>query len=171
MSTTQWADIGVNLGDKQFRGDADAVLERAREAGVTRMLLTGTSVAESRQALTLCRDYPGRGLRATAGIHPHNARFFDDDALAELAGLLDEPEVTAAGEMGLDFNRDFSPRPDQEKAFEAQLAQAAEGGECNGCWRRGGMVGDRLFLVAADSSTFYSLLFSSTFLDFLIVFG
>ncbi|HCE40721.1 TatD family hydrolase [Alcanivorax sp. 521-1] len=128
MSTTQWADIGVNLGDKQFRGDADAVLERAREAGVTRMLLTGTSVAESRQALTLCRDYPGRGLRATAGIHPHNARFFDDDALAELAGLLDEPEVTAAGEMGLDFNRDFSPRPDQEKAFEAQLAQAAERG-------------------------------------------
>ena len=128
MSTTQWADIGVNLGDKQFRGDTEAVLERAREAGVTRMLLTGTSVAESRQALTLCRDYPDRGLRATAGIHPHNARFFDDDALAELGALLDEPEVTAAGEMGLDFNRDFSPRPDQEKAFEAQLAQAAERG-------------------------------------------
>lgn len=128
MTAMQWADIGVNLGDKQFRDDADAVLDRAREANVTRLLLTGTSVAESRRALSLCRDYPDRGLCATAGIHPHNARFFDDDALAELAALLDQPEVTAAGEMGLDFNRDFSPRPAQEKAFEAQLAQAADRG-------------------------------------------
>ena len=49
MTAPRWADIGVNLGDKQFRDDTDAVLERAREAGVTRLLLTGTSVAESRR--------------------------------------------------------------------------------------------------------------------------
>ncbi|MFP1682739.1 TatD family hydrolase [Alloalcanivorax sp. C16-1] len=124
--TARWADIGVNLGDRQFRDDGEAVLERARQAGVELMLLTGTSVAESRQALALCRDFPDRGLLATAGVHPHNARCFDDDARAELAGLLDQPEVAAAGEMGLDFNRDFSPRPDQEKAFESQLALAAD---------------------------------------------
>tara|TARA_A100001391_G_scaffold74115_3_gene47940 strand:- start:42 stop:857 length:816 start_codon:yes stop_codon:yes gene_type:complete len=123
-----WADIGVNLGDRQFRDDGEAVLDRARDAGVVLMLLTGTSVAESRQALTLCRDFPDRGLLATAGVHPHNARQFDNDARAELAELLDQPEVAAAGEMGLDFNRDFSPRPDQEKAFESQLALAAEKG-------------------------------------------
>ncbi|HAJ43144.1 MAG TPA: hydrolase TatD, partial [Alcanivorax sp.] len=52
----------------------------------------------------------GPALFATAGIHPHNARFFDAEAGRALAGLLAHPEVAAAGEMGLDFNRDFSPR-------------------------------------------------------------
>src|SRR5699024_9838431 len=66
---------------------------------------------------------------ATAGIHPHNARFHDADANAKLKTLLATPEVACAGEMGLDFNRDFSPRADQEKAFEAQLALAAEVGK------------------------------------------
>lgn len=128
MKDVQWADIGVNLGDKRFRDDTEAVLERARDAGVALMLLTGTDVAESHRALALCREFPDHGLLATAGVHPHNARRFDDDTRTELATLLGQPEVAAAGEMGLDFNRDFSPRPDQERAFESQLALAAEKG-------------------------------------------
>ena len=84
----QWADIGVNLTDKQFNDDRPAVLERARSARIALMLLTGTSVEESHQALALCRAFPDDPLLCTAGIHPHNARFFSDQALSELAGLL-----------------------------------------------------------------------------------
>lgn len=141
VSTTQWADVGVNLGDKQFRGDRNEVLQRAAEAGVALLLLTGTSLEESRQALALCREKNDErssetaGERsaveqyATAGVHPHNARFYDTGTEAGLKALLAEPEVLCAGEMGLDFNRDFSPRPRQEQAFEAQLALAAEMGK------------------------------------------
>ncbi len=127
----RWADIGVNLGDKQFAEDREQVLARAADSGVALMLLTGTSVPESEAAVALCRQWADAGpaLFATAGIHPHNARFFDAEAGRALAGLLAHPEVAAAGEMGLDFNRDFSPRDDQESAFEAQLALAAEAGK------------------------------------------
>lgn len=128
-SPPAWADIGVNLGDRQFDDDRAAVLERASAAGVGLMLITGTSLEESRKAIALCDTvWPGE-LLATAGIHPHNARFHSADAESELKILLADPAVAAAGETGLDFNRDFSPRPDQERAFEAQLALAAEAGK------------------------------------------
>ncbi len=69
-----WADIGVNLTDKQFRDDQDEVLERARSAGVNWQLLTGTNVDESRQALELASQHDD--LFSTAGLHPHSARFY-----------------------------------------------------------------------------------------------
>lgn len=119
-----WADIGVNLTDKQFQDDRDAVLERARSAGVTWQLLTGTNVEESRQAIVLADQHDD--LFATAGLHPHSARFYSPRLESALRELLANTNVKAAGEMGLDFNRDFSPRPDQERAFEAQLALAVE---------------------------------------------
>lgn len=119
-----WADIGVNLTDKQFRDDRDEVLERARSAGVSWQLLTGTNVDESRQAMALASQHDD--LFATAGLHPHSARFYSPALENELRELLSQQNVKAAGEMGLDFNRDFSPRPDQERAFEAQLALAVE---------------------------------------------
>lgn len=122
--TAPLADIGVNLADKRFDEDREAVLERAREAGVALQVLTGTSVADSRAALELAQT--ADDLYATAGVHPHVSREFDDTARASLIELLEEPKVRAVGETGLDFNRDFSPRPDQERAFEEQLALAAE---------------------------------------------
>ncbi|WP_297762795.1 TatD family hydrolase [uncultured Alcanivorax sp.] len=119
-----WADIGVNLTDKQFRDDQDEVLERARSARVTWQLLTGTNVDESRLAMELASQHDD--LFSTAGLHPHSARFYSPALEKELRELLTQKSVKAAGEMGLDFNRDFSPRPDQERAFEAQLALAVE---------------------------------------------
>ncbi|MZR62159.1 TatD family hydrolase [Alcanivorax sp. DP30] len=119
-----WADIGVNLTDKQFHDDRDAVIQRAREAGVCWQLLTGTNLDESRLAIELAGQHDD--LFATAGLHPHSARFYSPDLEKEFRELLRHPAVRAAGEMGLDFNRDFSPRPDQEAAFEAQLALAVE---------------------------------------------
>jgi len=118
-------DIGVNLAHRQFGGDRDAVIRRAADAGVRRMGITGTSVDATRSAIALARERPGV-LFATSGIHPHDASRATPEALAEIADLARAPEVRAIGECGLDFDRDFSPRPAQEAAFEAQLELACE---------------------------------------------
>lgn len=124
----QLIDIGVNLTNSSFHGQQAAIVERAVEAGVSRMVLTGTSLEVSEQALALCHelDAPGQHLFATAGVHPHDAKSWTSDSERQLRQLLAEQRVVAVGECGLDFNRDFSPRPLQEKALEAQLALAAE---------------------------------------------
>lgn len=121
-------DIGVNLTHSAFRGDLDSVLARAAAAGITRMIVTGTSPDASRAALGLSHRHPGR-LYATAGVHPHHASELTTAVEPGLAALLSEPAVVAAGECGLDFFRDFSPRPDQRHAFEVQLRLAAEAGK------------------------------------------
>lgn len=124
----QLIDIGVNLTNSSFHDQQAAIVERAIEAGVVQMVLTGTSLAVSEQALELCQQLdPGSGhLFATAGVHPHDAKAWDATSERQLRQLLNEERVRAVGECGLDFNRDFSPRPLQEKALEAQLALAAE---------------------------------------------
>ena len=118
-------DIGINLTHKAFRHDLDEVIERAQAAGVTQMVITGTSEPESQAAQALARRYP-HTLYATAGVHPHVARHWREGTLNTLIQLATAPEVVAIGETGLDFNRDFSPRPDQERVFETQLELAAE---------------------------------------------
>jgi TatD DNase family protein len=124
----QLIDIGVNLTHESFAGRHQAVLERAYAAGVSQLVLTGTSLAVSEQALALCREFAPCGTRlfATAGVHPHDASEWSTDSARQLAALLAEPEVRAVGECGLDFNRDFSPRKAQERALEEQLQLAAE---------------------------------------------
>jgi TatD DNase family protein len=121
-------DIGVNLTHRSFHGDRDAVIRRAVEAGVCRMVCTGTTVRSSEEACALARAHPDT-LAATAGVHPHNARDFTARTLEQLRELGRCPEVAAIGECGLDFNRDFSPRPDQERCFSAQIELAGELGK------------------------------------------
>ncbi len=121
----QLVDIGVNLGHRSFQTDRADVIERAFAAGVHTMVITGASLAGSRQACQLAGEYPGR-LFATAGVHPHESRHCTEETLAELRRLATLENVMAVGECGLDFNRDFSPRPQQEKWFEAQVALAEE---------------------------------------------
>lgn len=118
-------DIGVNLTHRRFAADRDAVMARARQAGVDMMIATGTDVAESRAAVELALANP-ETLRATAGVHPHHASEWDPAAGEAIATLASESTVVAIGETGLDFNRDFSPRADQERAFAAQLELAVE---------------------------------------------
>ncbi|HSX90051.1 MAG TPA: TatD family hydrolase [Pseudomonas sp.] len=124
----QLIDIGVNLTHPSFAEQREALLTRAYAAGVCQMLLTGTSLEESAHALDLCRqlDASGRRLFSTAGVHPHDASSWNSASVNELKALLKQPQVRAVGECGLDFNRDFSPRPAQEKALEEQLALAVE---------------------------------------------
>ncbi len=121
----QLIDIGANLTHDSFDHDRDAVLQRARDAGVTRMIITGASREHSPQALELAKLHPGE-LFATAGVHPHHAIEYTDECDAEMRALHAHPDVVAVGECGLDFNRDFSPRPAQRRAFERQLQLASE---------------------------------------------
>lgn len=118
-------DIGVNLAHRSFHGDRKAVIQRAFDAGVRTMVITGTSQASSQEAQRIAREYPGQ-LFSTAGVHPHDSRNCTMDTIAELRRLAALEQVVAIGECGLDFNRDFSPRTEQEKWFEAQVALAEE---------------------------------------------
>lgn len=124
----QLIDIGVNLTNPCFSEKHQAVLERAYAAGVCQLVVTGTSIEGSEQALELCQqlDTSGQRLFATAGLHPHSASDWNTDSTRRLRALLGEPQVRAIGECGLDFNRDFSPRPQQEKVLEEHLALAVE---------------------------------------------
>jgi TatD DNase family protein len=116
-------DIGANLTHDSFDADREAVIARARAAGVIHMIVTGADVEHSRAALALAVQWPGV-LSATVGVHPHHAAGFDEAIEAELDTLLSSPGVVAVGECGLDYFRDFSPREAQRKAFAAQIRLA-----------------------------------------------
>lgn len=118
-------DIALNLDNARFDADREQVVTRAREAGVEALILTGTDLASSQNVATLCQQWPGYAF-CTAGVHPHDARHWNELSAHTLRRLAALPQVVAIGECGLDFNRDFSPRPEQEAAFSAQLALACE---------------------------------------------
>ncbi|KAF4320402.1 hypothetical protein BBO99_00005763 [Phytophthora kernoviae] len=126
-------DIGVNLTNGQFRRDLPQVLRRAAQAGVDTMVITGTSVQESRRAVQLAgkhADTAGVALFTTVGVHPHDAKDFDEHrTIEEMRAIINGKDgalVVAVGECGLDFNRDYSPRDAQVRAFRAQVVLACE---------------------------------------------
>ena len=89
------------------------------------MVITGASREHSPKALELAQAHPGE-LFATAGVHPHHASEYTEECDIEMRALHAHPEVVAVGETGLDYFRDFSPRPMQRKAFERQLQIAVD---------------------------------------------
>lgn len=99
-------------------------MARAQDAGVRGQIVTGTDLANSRRAAALAAAHPAV-LWSTAGIHPHHAHSFDASRHGALRDLLNLAPVVAAGECGLDYFRDFSPRDAQRAAFIAQLQIAA----------------------------------------------
>ena len=111
-------DVGANLTHSSFHDDLEAVVARARHAGLDTLVVTGTTVEESRTAVGIAERFD---LYATAGVHPHHARDCGPTTIAELREIAKHPRVVAIGECGLDFNRNYSPHPDQEKWFVAQL--------------------------------------------------
>jgi TatD DNase family protein len=118
-------DIGINLTHDSFDVDRSDVIDRARSAGLTHLVVTGASLDGSVQALALAQTDPAF-LSATAGVHPHHARELTWDNRSRLAAVMEHPLVRAVGECGLDYFRDYSPRPDQRRAFEWQLDMAIE---------------------------------------------
>jgi TatD DNase family protein len=121
-------DIGANLTHASFRDDLEQVLARARASGVATIVVTGSSVEASKQALRLAEAHPLQ-LRATAGVHPHHAGSCDGGTIEALRALAAHPCVVALGECGLDFNRNYARHPDQERWFVAQLELARELGK------------------------------------------
>jgi TatD DNase family protein len=124
----QLVDIGINLAHDSYDADREAVLRRAADAGVTRLVVTGSSAASNARALDLARAHPRR-LHATAGCHPHHAADWDDGHARQVEALAAAPEVVAVGECGLDYFRDLSPRALQRECFAAQLEIAARVGK------------------------------------------
>ncbi|MDX1678984.1 TatD family hydrolase [Arsukibacterium sp.] len=121
---SDWFDCGVNLFSLQFAGIEQQIWQRAQQAGVSNLLLIGSDITESRQNQQFCLNHPG--CFTTAGVHPHQAAGVAADWLDSLSQLLTLPTVVAVGECGLDFNRDFSPRPVQQHIFASQLQLAKQ---------------------------------------------
>jgi len=121
----KYIDIGVNLTGSSFKKDVSQVIERAQQAGVEKLIVTGTDVQHSEQAIQLTEQY-GSICYSTAGLHPHHASDYSRDLGSELRDMLNHKNVVAVGECGLDFNRNFSTRNEQIRAFEAQLEIAIE---------------------------------------------
>src|SRR3954462_4242683 len=111
-------DIGANLSHSAFSQDLRQTIERAREAGVAQIVVTGTAVEEAMAAIRIAEEFD---LHATAGVHPHHSRDCGPQTIPALRSLAAHPRLVAIGECGLDFNRNYSPHPDQEKWFVAQL--------------------------------------------------
>ncbi|MCU4675523.1 TatD family hydrolase [Catenovulum sp. 2E275] len=124
-STEQWFDIGVNLTNSQFSSDYHQQIELAKQAGVARICITGTNERESHLAAQMAGQY--QNVYSTAGVHPHDAKDVSDNYLSVLKALyLDNQQVKAIGECGLDFNRNYSPQEQQLQVFSQQLDLAIE---------------------------------------------
>jgi TatD DNase family protein len=120
-------DSHCHLNAERFAGEEDAVLERARAVGVERILVPGWNVASSERALDLVARFPW--LDASVGVHPHDAAKVDAAGWQQIAQRATDDRVVAIGETGLDFDRVFSPIPDQLANLRRNLELALETGK------------------------------------------
>jgi len=112
-------DSHCHLDDKSYKRDLNNILARAHNAGVIRMMTIGINRRTSDLAVSLARTHGD--IYASVGVHPHDVENCNEAILEELVELAKNREVRAWGEIGLDFNRMYSPRDDQEKWFRRQL--------------------------------------------------
>lgn len=120
-------DSHCHVNADRFERDADQVIGAARLAGVERILVPGWNVASCERALDLVERFPW--LDAAVGIHPHDADKIDDDGWARIVTWASDPRVVAIGETGLDYDRMFSPIPDQLANLRRNLALALATGK------------------------------------------
>jgi len=118
-------DIGVNLMHKSYNRDREQVVQNAEKAGVSPLILTGTSERNSTETVKYVSRFPSK-LYCTVGVHPHDVKHCDENTIPNLRKLTANKSVVAVGECGLDYNRNFSPQDTQRKWFEAQIGLANE---------------------------------------------
>jgi TatD DNase family protein len=116
-------DAHAHLTDRRFAADVAEVLERARKAGIERVLTAAEDVASSEAALALAAYHDD--VRVAIGVHPHRASSWNVEALSRLTDLARDPRVVAIGEIGMDFSGRSAPADVQEAAFRGQLALAS----------------------------------------------
>ncbi len=117
-------DTHAHLHDPWIGDDLPDVMARASDAGVERIVTIGCSLEDSRNALAVAEKHDN--VYATIGVHPHDAKDWDDHTAAEFTRMAQSNQVVAIGEIGLDFYRNLSPHEDQYAALKAQLALADE---------------------------------------------
>ncbi|MEX1255745.1 MAG: TatD family hydrolase [Dehalococcoidia bacterium] len=120
-------DSHAHLQDRAFERDCAEVIERARDAGVGGVVVLGTDVVTSEEAIAMAEA--NAVVHAAAGCHPHDARSMNEPSLERLAELAQYPRVVAVGEIGLDFYRNLSQHDQQIEVFRRQLDTAAEVGK------------------------------------------
>lgn len=119
-------DTHCHLDFEAYAADLDAVMTRAAENGITRVITPAINIESGAAAIALAEKY--QGVYAAVGFHPNDTADFSRERLPSLKAQTEHPKVVAVGEIGLDYYRDWSPRAKQHEAFEAQLALAAEAG-------------------------------------------
>ncbi|HEY3375411.1 MAG TPA: TatD family hydrolase [Candidatus Aquicultor sp.] len=124
--TTQLTDTHAHLDFFGNDGAVEAVIARARDNGVTRIVTVADKLSSSYRAVEIAEKY--EGVYAAIGFHPHEAKDVTPEALQEIKALTKHPKVVAIGEIGLDYFKDHSPRATQRKVFEQQLDLANEVG-------------------------------------------
>jgi TatD DNase family protein len=122
----QLTDTHTHLYGEEYDADRAEVVARAETAGVTRLVAIGAGLASSEVAVALAETLPN--MIAAVGVHPHEARDFDESQWQRIRALAERPAVRAIGEIGLDYHYDFSPREAQRACFQAQLSLAAHAG-------------------------------------------
>ncbi|MCH1930178.1 TatD family hydrolase [Shewanella sp. A25] len=118
-----YIDIAVNLLGNALEPDIAEIVQAAATQGVSPLIVIGSDLTESAKAIDVCKQYPDK-LYCTAGVHPHHASEWHSGSATIQVELCQMPQVVAVGECGLDYNRDFSPRPIQRQAFRNQLELA-----------------------------------------------
>lgn len=153
-------DTHAHLDFPEFEGELDAIVERAAQAGVTRIVTIGTSLESSRRAVAIAEAHPA--IYAAIGIHPGSATEAEPGALAGLRELAPSPRVVAIGETGLDYYRmdgidDAAVKAAQASIFQGQLDLAAECGLNVVIHQRGDCLGDTLQLLAPYQGKFQAV--------------
>lgn len=119
-----YIDIGVNLFDKQFKNKEDEIAKNSLDKKIG-MIITGCSERSSGLASEYSKEK--EGIWSTVGVHPHSARFCNDKTIEKLKNMaLENPNVVAIGECGLDYDRMFSLKNEQTFWFERQIELAEE---------------------------------------------
>ncbi len=128
QETLELIDTHAHIQSAEYAADSDAVIRRASEAGVAKIIVVGGAgdLASNESALALAQSYPD--LYATVGMHPHDAKAVGDKELAKIEELVAKPKVVAVGETGLDFYYDHSPRHVQREVFAQFIGLARKAG-------------------------------------------
>jgi TatD DNase family protein len=124
MASGLLIDTHCHLASEQFAADLPEVLQRTWASPVAHVVVIGEDRPAAERALELAAGEPR--LSVVAGVHPHDAAGWDSELEAWLVATLADPRVVAAGEMGLDYHYDHSPRDAQQRVFERQLELAAQ---------------------------------------------
>jgi len=124
MPNIELIDTHCHLNFHKYNDDRDAVLQRAKEAGVNRVIIPAIDIESCQEALALSDQYDG--IYTAVGIHPNSTIDFDDTMLSQIREWASHEKVISIGEIGLDYHWDKSPKDVQRKAFEAQLNLASE---------------------------------------------